>query len=390
MCETKGTTAMPLQDDMHLVSVDDHVVEPRHVWQDRLPAAMRDAGPRIIEGEGREGRPPPEVWLYEGRVYPSIGLNAVAGKDRADWGLDPTRYDEMRPGCYEPEARVLDMDLDGVQAGLSFPTFPRFAGTVFLEGKDKDLSLACVQAYNDWTLDEWCAAAPDRLIPCVLVPMWDAELAATEIRRTAGKGARSVSFPENPVPLGLPSFHTDNWDPFWRAVEECEMPVSMHFGTSGQITMPSLDGPMAVWIALMGTNSQAAFSDLLFSEVFHKFPGVKVSLAEGGIGWMPWLLERIDYTWERHSGYQNYNTSVRPSELVKEHIYGCFIEDKTGLLLRNEIGVDRIMWEGDYPHSDSQFPGSRKRAAEVFMDVPDDDVRKIVETNARQLFHFPR
>lgn len=168
------------------------------------------------------------------------------------------------------------------------------------------------------------------------------------------------------------------------------MPVSMHFGTSGQVPMPSLDGPMAVWIALMGTNSQSAFADLIFSEVFHKFPGVKVSLAEGGIGWMPWLLERIEYTWERHSAYQSYNTSVRPSELVKDHIFGCFISDRTGVLLRHEIGVDQIMWEGDYPHSDSQFPGSRKRAAEVFADVPDEDVRKIVETNARRLFRFPR
>ena len=140
----------------------------------------------------------------------------------------------------------------------------------------------------------------------------------------------------------------------------------------------------------MGTNSQAAFSDLVFSEVFHKFPGVKVSLAEGGIGWMPWLLERIQYTWERHQAYQHYNTSVRPTELVKDRIFGCFIEDRTGLLLRHEIGVTQIMWEGDYPHSDSQFPGSRKRAAEVFADVADDEVRQIVETNARRLFHFPR
>ena len=381
---------MPLQDDMQLISVDDHVIEPPGVWQDRLPASMRDEGPRIVEGPSPEGQPPADVWLYEGQVFPNIGLNAVAGKDRSQWGLDPTRYDDMLPGCYDPVARVLDMDLDGVQAGLNFPTFPRFAGTVFLQGKDRALALECVKAYNDWTLDEWCAAAPERLIPCMLVPLDDPELAAAEVRRTAAKGGRTVTFPENPVPLGLPSFHSDHWDPFWAAVDECEMPVSMHFGTSGQVPMPSLDGPMAVWISLMGTNSQAAFADLLFSEVFHKFPGVKVSLAEGGIGWMPWLLERIDYTWERHSGYQDYNTSVRPSELVQEHIYGCFISDRTGILLRHEIGIDRIMWEGDYPHSDSQFPGSRKRAVEAFEDVPDEDVRKIVETNARRLFRFPR
>ena len=120
---------MPLQDDMQLVSVDDHVVEPPNVWQDRLPAAMRDAGPRIVEGPAPEGHPPSDVWPYEGRVYPSIGLNAVAGKDREDGGLDPTRYDQMRPGCYDPVARVEDMNLDGVHAGLNFPTCPRFAGT---------------------------------------------------------------------------------------------------------------------------------------------------------------------------------------------------------------------------------------------------------------------
>jgi predicted TIM-barrel fold metal-dependent hydrolase len=381
---------MPLQDDMQLVSVDDHVVEPPNVWQDRLPKAMKELGPRIVDGTAVGDQPPPNVWLYEGRQYPSIGLNAVAGKPRSEWGLDPTRYDQMRPGCYDAVARIEDMDLDGVHAGLNFPTFPRFAGTVFLQSDDKALALACVRDYNDWTLDEWCASAPDRLIPCVLMPMWDPDLCAAEVQRTAAKGARTISFPENPVPLGLPSFHTDHWDPFWRATEECEMPVSMHFGTSGSVSIPSPDGPMAVWISLMGTNSQAAFSDLIFSEVFHKFPGVKVSLAEGGIGWMPWLLERIDYTWERHSGYQNYNTSVRPSELVQGRIFGCFIEDIAGLAMRHEIGIDRIMWEGDYPHSDSQFPGSRKRAAQVFENIPDDDVRKIVETNARTLFRFPR
>lgn len=381
---------MPLQDDMHLVSVDDHVIEPPTVWQDRLPASMRELGPRIVDGPVVVDEGPSDIWLYENRPYPSIGLNAVAGKDRSEWGTDPTRYDHMRPGCFDPYERLRDMDIDGVHSALSFPTFPKFAGTIFLQGQDKQLALECVKAYNDWMLDEWCAAAPDRLIPCVLVPLWDPDLAAAEVRRTAAKGARTVSFPENPAPLGLPSIHTDHWDPFWAATGECEMPVSMHFGTSGSTPIPSPDGPMAVWISLMGTNSQSAYADLLFSEVFHKFPNVKVSLAEGGIGWMPWLLERIEYTWERHSGYQNFNTSVRPSELVRGRIFGCFIEDRIGVELRHVIGIDQIMWEGDYPHSDSQFPGSRKRAAEVFRDVPDEDVRKIVETNARELFRFPR
>src|SRR5690606_27142737 len=130
-----------------------------------------------------------------------------------EYGVEPTRYEDMLPGCYDPRARVLDMDIDGVQAGLSFPSFPRFAGTVFLEGEDKELALLCVKAWNDHMLDEWCAAAPDRLIPIVILPLWSVDESVAEIERTAAKGAKAISFPENPVPLGLPSFHTDHWDP---------------------------------------------------------------------------------------------------------------------------------------------------------------------------------
>src|SRR4051794_14360129 len=205
---------MPLRDHMKLLSTDDHVVEHPRVWSDRLPARYRDAGPTIVEEGGAQ------VWDYEGRRYPQIGLNAVAGKRREDYGLEPTRYDDMLPGCYDPRARVVDMDKDGVQAQLCFPSFPRFAGTVFLQAEDKELAALCVRAYNDFILEEWCAAAPDRLIPLVILPLWDVALAAAELERCAALGAKAVSFVENPAPLGLPSFHTDAWDPVLAAVED--------------------------------------------------------------------------------------------------------------------------------------------------------------------------
>src|SRR5581483_7881497 len=163
---------MPLRDHMQLISVDDHLVEPPHVWQDRLPAAYREAGPRIVQ-EDLEGAPPADVWFYEGRRYPQIGLNAVAGKRPEEYGTEPLRYSDMIPGCYDPEARVIDMDLDGVQAAICFPSFPRFAGTVFLQGEDRTLALLCVQAWNDFMLDEWCAAAPERFVPIAMLPLWD-------------------------------------------------------------------------------------------------------------------------------------------------------------------------------------------------------------------------
>jgi predicted TIM-barrel fold metal-dependent hydrolase len=379
---------MPLRDDMQLISVDDHLVEPPHVWQDRLPAALRAVGPRIVREDGPDGAT--DVWHYEGRRYPQIGLNAVAGKPPEEFGTEPMRYTDMIPGCYEPEARVIDMDLDGVQAAICFPSFPRFAGTVFLQAQDQKLALLCVQAWNDFMLDEWCAAAPERFIPIAILPLWDVAACVAEIERTAAKGVRAISFTENPVPLGLPSFHTDHWDPVFAAAQAADLPLSMHFGTSGQAPTTAPDAPFAVTITLFGCNSMFAAADLIFSPVFHKFPQLKVSLAEGGIGWVPYLLERADYVWDRHRWYQNVNQDVAPSELFRRHIWGCFIDDVHGLTSRHEIGVDRITWECDYPHSDSNWPNSRKRAIEVFAEIPDDEVHRMVEWNSRELFNFPR
>jgi predicted TIM-barrel fold metal-dependent hydrolase len=373
---------MPLRDDMNLISTDDHVVEHPRVWSDRIPSRYRDVGPRIVEDGGAQ------VWDFEGRRYPQIGLNAVAGRPREEYGLEPTRYDELRPGCYDPAARIADMDIDGVQAQLCFPTFPKFAGTVFLQADDKDLALVCVQAYNDFMLEEWCGSAPDRLIPLVILPLWDVRLATAEVARCAALGAKAISFPENPAPLGLPSFHTDAWDPMFAAAQEAELPLCMHFGTSGQAPHTADDAPFAVSIALFGCNSMYTTADLLFSRVFHKFDSLKVALAEGGIGWVPYMLERIDYTWERHRYYTDIDKDTRPSDLFRKHVWGCFIDDEFGLANRHAIGIERITWEGDYPHSDSNWPNSRQRAAEVLADVPDEEVHRIVELNARELFCF--
>ncbi|TDC91584.1 amidohydrolase family protein [Actinomadura sp. 7K507] len=379
---------MPLQPWMKLLSVDDHLIEPPHVWSDRLPAKFREAGPVIVDQPRPNGGPPSEVWRYEDRIYPNIGLNAVAGKSPEEFGIDPTRYDEMIPGCYDPRARLADMDIDDVWGAMCFPSFPRFAGTVFLEGQDRELAHLCVRAWNDYILDEWCATAPDRFIPLIILPLWDVDLSVAEIERCAAKGAKAIAFPENPVPLGLPSFHTDHWDPVLSAAEETGMPLAMHFGTSGQAPITAPEAPMAVMIALFGCNSMYATADLLFSPVFHKHPRLKVGLSEGGIGWIPYLLERIDGTWERHRFYQNLNQDVRPSELFARNMHGCFIDDSFGIEARHTIGVDNITWECDYPHSDSYWPKSRAVAAERLADVPDDEVHKIVELNTRRLYNF--
>ena len=388
---------MPLQDHHQIMSVDDHLIEHPRVWQDRLPERFKEAGPQIKDVDGKH------LWHYDGNVFPTIGLNAVAGKPRDQWGLDPVRYEDMIPGCYDPAARVKDMDLDGVQTALCFPSFPGFAGSTFFKAPDRELAAACVTAWNDFYIDEWCATAPDRYIPLGIIPFWDIDAAVAEATRIAAKGARTISFPDSPVPGGLPSFHTDHWDPLWAVCSEAKMPLSLHFGSGSYVPGFSFaantmnpaefkipDAPFAVAITLFSSNLMWTTVDLLFSGALQRFPDLQFSLAEGGIGWVPYILERADYTWDRHKYYQDIDFDTRPSDLFRQHFWGCFIDDEHGLTNRHTIGVDRITLEIDYPHSDSNWPNSRKRASEVFADIPDDETEMIVETNARRMLRFPR
>jgi predicted TIM-barrel fold metal-dependent hydrolase len=372
-----------LPNDAKVISVDDHVIEHPRVWLDRVPARYADAAPRIVKlPDGND------TWLYEGRQSGNFALNAVAGKHPREFGMDPRSYDDMLPGCYSIEDRIKDMDIEGVWAQLCFPNFGGFAGSTFFAAKDKELAKLCISAYNDFILDEWCAYAPQRQIPLVMVPFWDVEASVKEIERTAAKGAKSVTFIEAPHKLGLPSYHTDHWDPILRICEEARLPLSMHFGSGGMPQGLAPDGDMFISIALFGVNSMITTVDLLFSDVFYRFPGLKVALSEGGIGWMPYILERTDYSWGRHKYWCDINADKVPSELFREHIYGCFIADQSGIEQRHRIGVDNILFESDYPHSDCNWPHTRKLLADALADVPDDEARKIAELNARALYHF--
>ncbi|MCU1346722.1 MAG: amidohydrolase [Acidimicrobiia bacterium] len=370
--------------DAQIVSVDDHVVEPPNVWQDRLPQKYKELGPKNIrDNEGRD------IWMFEDRPYFNVGLNAVAGKEKADYGLDPVSYDQMRKGCWDIKARVEDMDADGVYAQLSFPTFPGFAGSTFVNATDKDLAAACVSAWNDWMVDEWCAGAPGRQIPMALLPFWDVDKSVLEIERMAAKGTKAITFTEAPHNLGLPSFHTDHWDPMFAAAQAADLPLCLHFGSGGApATAPG--GPFTAAIALFAINSQFASVELMNSTIFDRFPNLKFALSEGGIGWMPYILERVDYVWERHRLYTGMENSQKPSEIFRKHIFGCFISDEAGVANVALIGEDNVMFESDYPHSDSNWPHARKMLEETLAHTPDDVARKIAEDNARKLFNFPR
>jgi predicted TIM-barrel fold metal-dependent hydrolase len=379
-----------LRDDVQPISVDDHVVEPPGVFVDRIERRFRDRAPRIVDRDGVEG------WLWEDRFYPlSFQGNAATRKFRegeAGHGddLHARRYEDMIPAAYDVHERVHAMDEDGVWAELLFPTFPRFGGTRFLDGDDKDLAAAMVRAWNDWMIDEWCAAAPQRFIPQTLVPLWDVPAAVAEIERCAAKGSRAVLFVENPHPVGLPSFPTGHWRPIFEACNETGLPLSMHIGTSaGLVLDPSPESTPSVGIALCGVNSMSALGDLIFSGAFNDLPNLRIALSEGGAGWVPYVLERLDYTWQR-SRYEGLRNTEPPSEVFGRHVWVCMISDRYAIRNRDLIGVDKIMWEADFPHNDSNWPNSRKILAEALLDVPDDEAERIAELNARELYRFAR
>ena len=157
------------------------------------------------------------MWQFQGQELPNIGLNAVAGRPPEEYAMDPTSFDDMRPGCYDIHDRVKDMNANGLLGSMCFPIFPQFCGQLFARTaqKDEPLAVALVQAYNDWHIESWCGAYPGRFIPLAIPMMWDPEKMAAEVRRVAEKGCHAVTFSENPVHLGHPSIHSGHWDPFF-------------------------------------------------------------------------------------------------------------------------------------------------------------------------------
>jgi predicted TIM-barrel fold metal-dependent hydrolase len=388
-----------------LVSVDDHVLEPPHLWQTWVPVKHRELAPRLVQEDDGE------FWIYDGKRMPTPGLAAVAGKTREEFSPLPITYDEMRPGCYDAKARVEDMNRAGILASLCFPSVPRFCGQLFTEGSDHELGLACVKGYNDWMIEEWCTAVPGRFIPMIIVPLWDAELAAAEVRRCGAKGARAVAFSENPFNLGLPTIYDRNgyWDPFLAACNETATVVCMHVGSGTIMARRPKDSPQIVGMAWGGAETSGAMIEWLFSPPLQKFADLKVAFSEGGIGWIPYYLERATQSVLKHRAWVNKTSlgmtsgDIAPIEAIpgmpdlykfdvrqtfRDHIYGCFIDDVHGVRSLQEIGTDNVMIETDYPHSDSSWPNSISRAHEQLAGLPDEQAYKVLRGNAERVYRF--
>ncbi|MGC2656311.1 MAG: amidohydrolase family protein [Mycobacterium sp.] len=373
------------KEDMILISVDDHTVEPPDMFKNHLPAKYVDDAPRLVHNADGS-----DTWQFRDTVIPNVALNAVAGRPKEEYGLEPQGLDEIRPGCYNVDERIKDMNAGGILGSICFPSFPGFAGRLFAT-EDHDFSVALVQAYNDWHIEEWCGAYPARFIPMALPVIWDAEACAAEVRRVSKKGVHALTFTENPAAMGYPSFHNDHWKPLWKALCDTNTVMNVHIGSSGRLAITAPDAPMDVMITLQPMNIVQAAADLLWSKPIKDYPDLKIALSEGGTGWIPYFLERADRTYEMHSTWthQDFGGKV-PSEVFREHFLTCFISDKVGVKLRNMIGIDNIAWEADYPHSDSMWPGAPEELWDVLSlnDVPDDEINKMTHENAMRWYSW--
>ena len=376
-----------------LMSADDHVIEPPNLWVDRVPAKYRDACPRIVEVDGRQ------AWRYEDQLtyIPMGSCRPLPGFDEAGYPPAPgtARFDEIRPGCYDPVERIRDMDADGVWGQLIFPNYARFAGhRFFLNVRDRDLGLACLRTYNDYLLDEWCATDPARLYGAVILPLHDLDLALAEFERVLAKGAKALAFSENPTVLGLPSVHTGHWERLWAAVGEAGIPVCMHIGSSSRLVTTSDDAPPTVLVSLNGVNSMMAGVDWMMSGILERHPNIKVILSEGGAGWIPYILERADKAFHDKRIKPNLSigqtakpTAIPPSQLFREHMYVCLVDEYFALRSLRDIPVDNLLWEGDYPHGDGLWPHNRDYLRKALAEVPDEAAMKIAEANMRKLLN---
>jgi predicted TIM-barrel fold metal-dependent hydrolase len=383
-----------------VISVDDHVVEPPDLFTSRLPAKLRDAAPRVVEDAGGD-----QYWqIGDQRFRVGIqGMSAV-GLPPDKRTYDAIRYDEMWPGSVSFDARVRDMDRCGVAVSLCFPsTVFGFAGRRLADLPDRDLGLACFEAYNQWT-DDYANDHPGRFVKQQIAWLHDVDVAVEQVRRNAARGFTALSWTENPERLGLPSLYSGYWDPLFAACQETETVVDLHVGSGALTMVPSTETPAPAHSVLFPANGIMAAVDWIFAGIPSRYPDLKIVFSEAGIGWAPMLLERMERQEARGrlnpDGWpapEEGNMFTRPFEPLPEPMADAFrrnyyfatLGEPLLLRLRDAIGLDHIMMECDYPHTDALFPHVQDVVAASTAGCTEPEIHKITWANASRLYRHP-
>jgi predicted TIM-barrel fold metal-dependent hydrolase len=372
--------------DYPIVDCDAHVNEPPELWQERVPARLKQRAPRVERVEDGE------IWVFdEGKEKWPVGLTAVAGLSFLEYRPIGITYATMRPGSFEVKARLADMDADGIFAQVLYPSVTLRGARIY--SQDRELQTACVRAYNEW-LAEFCAASGGRLVAQAILPTTGLDDSLAELEWAMARGHRGCV---------ISSFPNGSLDPkpeddrFWARCEAAELPVAIHIGS---FVRGSLGARRESWSSLAfvgaaaltkaGGQTLPVVCDLLFSGIFARFPRLRVVLVESNIGWIPTLLEQADDMFMRYRWYTRAVEEQKafPSEIFHRSFWATFMVDTVGMDLRHRMNVDHLMWSTDYPHSGSDWPNSRVTIERVFRDVPRQEVKKMLHTNCKELYRL--
>lgn len=369
-----------------LISVDDHVQEPPDLWTSRLSKSKwGDRGPRLERAP--DGT---EQWRVDGRTVLD-GRAANAGALMADRNREPGRWEEVPPAAYRPSERLKAMDDAGVDYSALYPTVAGLAGEVFGRLKDPELELACVQAYNDWLIDEW-ASASERFIPQCLVPIWPAEATIAEIRRAVAKGHRGVVFPSLPMHLrDVPHVSGPEYDPVWAVCEELQVPLCLHAGASPELQYvppAGLDPALAQALDAVTRPVSSVFviSLLSFSRVLLRHPRLRVVLAESALSWGMLYLEWADHQFD-HDGLAREGYELTPSQMFRRQC--CFTSwyDQVAPFI-DYIGAENILWATKFPLATSSWPRTKETVERCMQGLPADAREKVLWRNAASLYRI--
>ena len=362
-----------------IISADSHVNPPKDLWTSRAPAALRERAPRV------ESTPQGDFWIVDTRITNAFGLDAAAGRKPEEFKPSGLTYKDMRPGSYDPVARLADMDQDGVDAEVLY-----FGGPVTQYATDPELRRFVVQTYNDWML-ELSKAAPSRLVGLAHVPLIDIDEACAELRRVARMGLKGFHVDPFPDERGGKALWDAAYEPFWALVAETRLPMSFHIvgprnSNVAATFMNPTPGVKETFIAIAPISICETVSTLIFTGILARHPDLRFVLVECGIGWIPYFLERMDQTFAKHRFWTKSALTEKPSTYWYRQGHATFIQDMTGVAERHRAGLHNVLWSTDYPHSDSTWPHSREVLAAHFAGVPADERALIAGGNAARLY----
>jgi len=364
------------------ISVDDHVLEHPKVWTDRLSKSLwGDQIPHLEEAD--DGT---QFWLIDSVKVPlsSIPGPGALSRDRA---RSPRRWEDVPAAAYDPKERIKAMKSDGVSRSVLYPTVAGIAGERFVWLKDHRFGRACIEAYNDWLIEEWAAANPS-LIPQCIVPLYSVECAAAEIQRAVAKGHRGVIFPVFPTLLGGEFKLTESdFEPVWRTCEELGVPLCLHSGCTTQIQFPAYSGfsdtlAEAFQSLTRPLSSSFTVATTLLSGALLNHPDLQVIFTDCPIGWGRFILETLDYL----SQLGGSSHELTPSELFRRQCHFTVTWEHVDLQGWKHLGPENLLWASHFPLSISTWPDSRNLTQINLGLLPAGDRRKIVCDNAEAIY----